>query len=467
MPGPQAPTDVTTQDPDRVFLVKALLYPVLTVSFLALCLLLGERPVTRIDVLTGVLAFAGVAEFIEVPALGLYPGSRKLLQLFGITVRWAMVASALGVLLYLLDFSAALLDPAMLAWLVMMPVLLWSGSLFASAVMHLDVGRGPMRNAVIVGATQTGTLVGSMLESQPLLGIRSLGMFSTADDDGSVRESRGLLGTIDDVVAYVASHDVRLVYITVPLSSAPRMDGLLKALQNTTATVYFVPCYLPRGQRQARIDVVHGIPMIAVSSTPMLGLDGMVKRLSDLVLSSLALLVLSPLLACIAIAIKLSSPGPAFFKQRRYGLDGQDIMVYKFRSMSVTEDGAAAYTQVTRNDSRVTPLGALLRRTSCDELPQLLNVFEGSMSLVGPRPHAVAVNEHYRGLIDSYMSRHRIKPGITGWAQVNGYRGGDDLPSMTKRIECDLYYVANWSLALDARIVARTVSLLWRDSHAY
>jgi putative colanic acid biosynthesis UDP-glucose lipid carrier transferase len=193
----------------------------------------------------------------------------------------------------------------------------------------------------------------------------------------------------------------------------------------------------------------------------------MIKRLSDLLLSSLALLVLSPLLALVALAVKASSPGPALFKQRRYGMDGQDIMVYKFRSMSVTEDGAASYTQVTRNDSRVTALGALLRRTSVDELPQLLNVLEGTMSLVGPRPHAVAVNEHYRALIPSYMSRHKIKPGITGWAQVNGYRGGDDLPSMTKRIECDLYYVENWSLALDARIVLKTVSLLWRDTHAY
>jgi putative colanic acid biosynthesis UDP-glucose lipid carrier transferase len=292
-------------------------------------------------------------------------------------------------------------------------------------------------------------------------------MFSSADDDRSIKDSQSVLGTLEDVASFVISHDVRVVYITLPMSRHPSLIALLKSLQNTTASVYFLPNYMPLGQVQARVDVVHGIPMIAVCGSPFYGVRGMVKRLSDITASSLALLMLSPLLVCIAVAIKVTSPGPAFFKQRRYGLDGREIMVYKFRSMSVTEDGATSYTQVTRNDSRVTPLGALLRRTSCDELPQLLNVLEGSMSIVGPRPHAVAVNEYYRGLIPSYMIRHKIKPGITGWAQVNGYRGGDDLPGMTKRIECDLYYVANWSLTLDLQIVMKTVTLPWRDVHAY
>jgi putative colanic acid biosynthesis UDP-glucose lipid carrier transferase len=148
-------------------------------------------------------------------------------------------------------------------------------------------------------------------------------------------------------------------------------------------------------------------------------------------------------------------------------LDGREIMVYKFRSMTVTEDGAVNYTQVTREDSRVTPVGAFIRRTSLDELPQLINVLEGSMSIVGPRPHAIAVNEHYRRLIPSYMLRHKVKPGITGWAQVNGYRGGDDLFTMTKRIECDLEYLKNWSLWFDLHIIVRTIWVLFGDRRAY
>ena len=165
---------------------------------------------------------------------------------------------------------------------------------------------------------------------------------------------------------------------------------------------------------------------------------------------------LLPVLIAVATGVKCTSRGPVIFRQRRYGLDGREIIVYKFRSMTVTEDGASSYTQVTRSDSRVTPFGAFIRRTSLDELPQLFNVLEGTMSLVGPRPHAIAVNEHYRSLIPSYMFRHKVKPGITGWAQVNGFRGGDDLRTMTKRIEFDLDYLKNWSIWFDLRIVLRT-----------
>jgi putative colanic acid biosysnthesis UDP-glucose lipid carrier transferase len=184
-------------------------------------------------------------------------------------------------------------------------------------------------------------------------------------------------------------------------------------------------------------------------------------------LSFLILLVMWPVLVAVAIGIKFSSSGPAIFKQLRYGLDGHEIMVYKFRSMTVSEDGVTRYTQVTRDDNRVTRFGAFIRRTSLDELPQLFNVIEGSMSLVGPRPHAIAVNEHYRSLIPSYMFRHKVKPGITGWAQVNGYRGGDDLHTMKKRIEFDLEYLKNWSMWLDFIIILRTFSLIWTDRDAF
>ena len=173
------------------------------------------------------------------------------------------------------------------------------------------------------------------------------------------------------------------------------------------------------------------------------------------------------MLFLLALGVKLSSPGPVIFKQKRYGLDGKEILVYKFRSMTVTEDGVVQFTAVSRNVARVTRFGAFIRATSLDELPQLFNVLEGSMSLVGPRPHAVAVNEQYRRLISGYMVRHKVKPGITGWAQVNGFRGGDDLESMQRRVAADLEYLRNWSLGLDIAILFRTVALVWADRRAF
>jgi putative colanic acid biosynthesis UDP-glucose lipid carrier transferase len=218
---------------------------------------------------------------------------------------------------------------------------------------------------------------------------------------------------------------------------------------------------------QARLELLRGIPLVAVCETPFFGLRGLAKRLMDIAISLLGITLSAPVLIAVALAIKLTSRGPIIFRQKRYGLDGKPIIVFKFRSMTVTEDGHANYTQVSKNDSRVTAIGAMIRKTSLDELPQLFNVFIGTMSIVGPRPHAVAVNEQYRRLIPGYMLRHKVKPGITGWAQVNGYRGGDDLESMRKRIEYDLSYLNHWSLQFDFRIICRTALMLLRDKNAY
>jgi putative colanic acid biosynthesis UDP-glucose lipid carrier transferase len=215
------------------------------------------------------------------------------------------------------------------------------------------------------------------------------------------------------------------------------------------------------------MNSVCGTPVISVCETPFRGTTGLVKRMWDILLASAILLLVSPIMLAVAVGIKLGSPGPVIFKQRRYGLDGKEIVVYKFRSMTVTEDGNKSYTQVTRNDARVTTDGAFIRATSLDELPQLFNVLEGTMSIVGPRPHAVAVNEQYRRLIPGYMLRHKVKPGITGWAQVNGFRGGDDIGSMRSRIEHDLEYLQHWSLTLDLMIILKTAMVVWNDRHAY
>jgi len=242
---------------------------------------------------------------------------------------------------------------------------------------------------------------------------------------------------------------------------------LLDELQDTTASVYFLPDIYVFDLMQARFDNVGGMPVIAICETPFTGFNSMVKRASDIVLGLLIQIMLLPIMLVIAITVKVSSPGPVIFRQRRYGLYGEEIIVYKFRSMTVAEDGANV-VQAKKGDQRITKVGAFLRRSSLDELPQFINVLQGRMSIVGPRPHAVAHNEQYRKLIKGYMLRHKVKPGITGWAQVNGLRGETEtLDKMEARIRYDLDYVRKWSLLLDLWIIVRTVRVVLKKENAH
>ncbi|MBL0420193.1 undecaprenyl-phosphate glucose phosphotransferase [Ramlibacter sp. AW1] len=336
------------------------------------------------------------------------------------------------------------------------------------AAPHIVRLQGPPLRAVVVGLNEQGASLADRLASDHETGIDLVGYFDDRTDSRHHLEGRHrCLGRLSDIAPFVKAHRVQLIYLSLPMASQPRIKELLDALKDTTASVYFVPDMFVTDLIQGRTDEVCGLPVISVCETPFRGPAGLLKRTSDVVLSSLFLLMLSPLLLAIAIAVKLTSPGPVIFRQRRYGLDGEQIVVYKFRSMRVVEDGEQI-RQAQRNDDRVTPIGAFLRRTSMDELPQFVNVLQGRMSIVGPRPHAVAHNEFYRSLIKSYMVRHKVKPGVTGWAQVNGYRGEtDSLEKMEGRIRYDLDYLRNWSLRLDLYIIFRTIKLVFRDSAAY
>ncbi|MFT3857773.1 MAG: undecaprenyl-phosphate glucose phosphotransferase [Aquabacterium sp.] len=263
------------------------------------------------------------------------------------------------------------------------------------------------------------------------------------------------------------AHGVHEVYITLPLGSQPRIVELLEAVQGTTASLYFVPDVFGISIIQGRLQDMNGVPVVGICETPFTGTNELVKRVSDIILGSIILVLISPILLAVAIGVKLSSPGPIIFKQRRNGLDGEEIVVYKFRSMR-TQDNGPVVKQATKDDPRITPFGAFIRKTSLDELPQFINVLQGRMSIVGPRPHAVAHNEEYRRLIKAYMVRHKVRPGITGWAQVNGYRGETEtIEKMQARVEYDLEYLRNWSLGLDLQIVIRTVRLMLFDRNAY
>jgi putative colanic acid biosynthesis UDP-glucose lipid carrier transferase len=328
--------------------------------------------------------------------------------------------------------------------------------------------QGHERRVVLAGRNDQGVDLAQRLVADPYVNVHVLGFFDDREP-GRLEDSADypMLGRILELPEYCKKNNVDVIYLSLPMASQHRILTLLDALRDTTSSIYFVPDTFVTDLIQGRVDSVGGLPVVAVCESPFTGLNGVIKRASDILLSLVILVLISPALILIALSVKLSSPGPAIFKQRRYGLDGDEIVVYKFRSMTVLEDGGAI-VQARKDDARLTPLGALLRRTSMDELPQFVNVLQGRMSIVGPRPHAVAHNEMYRKLIKGYMLRHKVRPGITGWAQVNGYRGETEtLEKMKARIDCDLEYLRNWSLRLDLYIIAKTVWVVLKTRDVY
>ena len=316
------------------------------------------------------------------------------------------------------------------------------------------------RPAAIVGMTALGEQLALQMQATPSLGLEVSGYYDDRTEERChpIPESLGKrVGTLSDVVEAARVGEVDLIYIAFPLRAEPRINELLRQLSDTTASVYLAADFFAFNLLHARWGALGGVPTVSLHETPFYGVDGWLNRLEDMVLGTLILMIIAIPMLIIGICVKLTSPGPALFRQRRYGLNGEVINVLKFRSMTVTEDGAEI-KQATSDDARITKLGAFLRRTNLDELPQFLNVLEGTMSIVGPRPHAVAHNELYRTKIEGYMLRHKVKPGISGWAQVNGWRGETDtLEKMEKRIEHDLDYIRNWSLLWDLQIIFMTV----------
>lgn len=462
--------DVSASEPFSVFALKSLLYPIIPVITLIVCLLAWNQPLYGPYLLIGVLSFLGVADLLDVVPIRITPASAMALRsLIDIMLRWALLMAFLWVLLRLSGLGAVFSPSVLWSWALSTPFALWFGELGAQQLLSRGSSDPRQaRKAVIVGATALGMQLEQNLNERPVRRIQVVGYF---EDRAAPRIPAGCVervhGGLRDVSEFVTKQGVDIVYITLPMVPHPRILDLLNSLRDSTASIYFVPDLKVFELVQPRFDLVDGIPVIAVCESPYYGVRGVAKRLSDIAIAGAALLAISPVLIAVAIGVRLSSPGPALYRQRRYGLDGKDIVVYKFRSLSVVEDGVSSYTQVGRNDARVTPFGAFIRRTSLDELPQLFNVLLGNMSIVGPRPHAVAVNEQYRRQIPGYMVRHKVKPGITGWAQVNGYRGGDDLDSMTMRITFDLEYLRHWSLGLDLIIMLKTAAMVWNDRHAY
>lgn len=386
-----------------------------------------------------------------------------------IAMSWCVTVTLLAVIGWTTRTTEVFDQHVLLAWLVATPAARLAGHLtLPSLLQRLYAAGRAQRVAVIVGACELGRTLAQRLRSNPRFGIRVAGFFDDRGPDRTGEEAAGAtLGTLEQLADYVKAKRVDLIYITLPMASQPRTVRLLDQLHDTTASIHFVPDIFLFDLIQARIGTLDGMPVVSVCDTPFRGLDGFVKRASDIVLALLLCALALPLMLAIAIGVKLSSRGPVFFRQRRYGLDGREIIVYKFRSMTVTEDGSVI-RQATRTDERVTRFGAFLRRYSLDELPQFINVLQGRMSVVGPRPHAVAHTELYRKQIKGYMFRHKVRPGITGWAQVHGLRGETDtLEKMERRIAYDLDYLRHWSLQLDLWIVLKTVLVVLDGRNAY
>ncbi|MGO9620553.1 MAG: undecaprenyl-phosphate glucose phosphotransferase [Desulfobaccales bacterium] len=392
-----------------------------------------------------------------------------------VILNWILVIAILSVLGFVTKTSVFFSRKVVLTWMALTPL--------ALVALRLEVYLGlrwlrqqgrNTRSVVIAGAGELGQRLARNVVDSTWLGMRLFGFFddSLAGEvkllgGGKPQKNYPILGNLDQMIPYVQANQVHMVYLALPLRAEDRLRQVVEALQDTTTSVYFVPDVFTLSLLSAGFTDLRGIPLISLWETPFFGINGWVKRLEDLTLASLLLLPLAPLMLLIALGVKLSSPGPIIFKQRRYGLDGHEIVVYKFRTMKVCEDGVEIQ-QATPDDTRVTGLGRLLRRTSLDELPQFINVLQGRMSIVGPRPHAVAHNEYYRHLIPGYMLRHKVRPGLTGWAQVNGWRGETEtLDKMEKRVEYDLDYLRRWSLWFDLRIILRTIFQGLKHSQAY
>lgn len=481
---------MTANDLPIVAFFKHLLDPFIIWSMLILTTWMYDEDFTSYYLVLVIITFF-ISSYIYERIL-IYRNWRKgrLLAYMRDTVMgWLVIIAILLFLGYATKFHNQFSARVLLTWFIATPLILIASHITVRSIVTNLYNKGKLRSAIVIGANETSLAFIQHIAELPFLLISYQGFFDErnssriAGDFGShsgelanpptattvTRPDNfgSRLGGLVDAVPYIQKHNIEMVFISLPMSSQPRIQKLMDELPDTTASIYFLPDIYIFDLMQTRFEYIGDVPVVAMSESPFVGVDGVVKAVSDFVLAFLIIILLSPLMACIALAVKFTSPGPVIFKQRRYGLNGEEITVYKFRSMTVTEDGAKI-EQAKQNDQRLTKIGGFLRRTSLDELPQFFNVLQGRMSIVGPRPHAVAHNELYRKLIKGYMLRHKAKPGITGWAQVNGWRGETEvLEKMKARIEHDLYYLKHWSIWLDLWIIFKTVWIVLRKDNAY
>ncbi|MCU0715808.1 MAG: undecaprenyl-phosphate glucose phosphotransferase [Pirellula sp.] len=456
--------------PTRSFvpIILHLLDSVLLCISLPLVQWLTNNPINQLTTIVSLVAC--IALFVIGELCGYYRPSRG---------RSADSEVALGTVAWIITFIVVLMigvftkqidtfaRSSMIAWFFVGGLLLLCCHMTVRAAMEylgkLGVG---VRRTAIIGANKLGYDIARNAMRSADSGLRIVGFY---DDRGFERRQEHeadlpeYRGTTAELLASAQKGDIDVVLIALPMRAEKRIQELLDVFGNSTASVYIVPDFFVFELLHSRWTQVGGLPVVSVFESPMYGVDGWVKRALDLSLSLIGVVMISPILLTCALLVRFTSKGPIFFRQKRYGLDGKEILVWKFRSMYTCDNGPVV-KQATKDDPRVTPVGRILRRTSLDELPQLFNVIEGTMSLVGPRPHANAHNEHYRKLIRGYMMRHKVKPGITGLAQVEGSRGETDtIEKMEARIALDHRYIREWSLWLDIKLIFKTFRVVLRQ----
>ena len=370
-------------------------------------------------------------------------------------------------LAYFLKISNHFSRKAVLSWIVIWPsILTLQRFTIRNSLRYLRKKGRNLKTAVLVGNGRLGEKITNWTENNPWSGTKIKGIF--VDDKTKSIKGYPTLGNLNEISEYLKNNKTDIVYILLPFLKQQQIKHVIQILSDTVSSIYLVPDFHYFDYiNNVEISYMGNLPVLSLMDSPLKGVNALIKRLEDLVLSIVILILVSPFMVAILICIKLTTRGPLLFKQWRYGLNGKPIKIWKFRTMTVCEDGYD-FKQATRDDSRVTKYGKFLRKRNLDELPQFFNVLQGKMSIVGPRPHAIKMNENYRKIIGGYMLRHKIKPGITGLAQINGWRGETDtLEKIEKRLKYDLEYFRQWSLLLDFKIIFFTILRGFKGQNAY
>ncbi len=393
-------------------------------------------------------------------------------EVMAVGSNWVVVVVVFVVIQFIFDPVDLYNREVVLYWFVLTPIELisWHSIMRMALRFFRDTGVSA-QTVAIYGATELGVGLEKRIQSMPWAGYRFVGFFDDRKTNGTRRyisDQNLIKGGSQALIAQARAGTIDTIFITLPLAAENRIKALLNDLSDTTVSAYMMLDLFSFDLLNASWLDVQGMPAVSIFESPHTGLDNISKRCLDLVFSILILTVISLPMLCIALAIKLTSKGPVIFRQLRYGIGGESIHVWKFRTMTSMDAGDTEVKQACRSDSRITKLGQFLRKTSLDELPQFFNVIAGTMSIVGPRPHAVTHNEFYRTAIHGYMLRHKVKPGITGLAQVKGYRGETDtLEKMEGRIKYDLDYIRSWSLWLDVKLIVMTIFVGFTNKNAY
>ncbi len=460
---------------DDKHISSELIYRTVDILIILLTLFLGS-PYTNfyntegylIAGLSAVVIFGLVGRFTDIYTS--WSGRPLRDEAVRIIIAWLLTFLSLIFIAFITKTSEQFSRVVLIAWLIATPILLILARFLLRVIFaHLRRLGVNNRTVAIVGMTQNGFHFARDLENKPEFGYNVVGFYEDRSERAynEILNHYSLLGNFDDMILAARRGEWDQIYIALPVEARSRMLRLLDELSDSATPIRLLPDYFTTNLLHSKFIEIADNPILCIYDSPFSADHAFIKRVEDLLLGSIILALISPILLAIAVAVKFTSKGPVLFKQTRYGLKGEKILVWKFRSMTVCEDGDIV-TQATRGDSRYTKIGEFLRKTSLDELPQFFNVLQGTMSIVGPRPHAVAHNEQYRTIIPGYMLRHMIKPGITGWAQINGWRGETNtIYKMRKRVEFDLEYMREWSLWLDLKIIFFTIFRAFTDKNAY